>query len=105
MTLSPEQLAAIRRSAESDVHWGSPGVRAVGQATLVLLDEIDRLRATCQAWMNGVADVVEPFGFDRHAASGPADLLPGLATLTDENKALRAAALEVLLAQHRKAAS
>lgn len=31
-----------------------------------------------QAWMNGVADFVEPLGFDRYASCGPADLLPGL---------------------------
>lgn len=39
------------------------------------------LQEACDAWMNGVADVVEPLGFDRHAASGPADLLPGLVDL------------------------
>lgn len=43
--------------------------------------EIERLRATNAAWMNGVADVVEMFGYDRDAASGPADLLPGLIDL------------------------
>lgn len=39
------------------------------------------LQEMCDAWMNGVADVVEPLGFDRHAACGPADLLPGLLDL------------------------
>lgn len=47
--------------------------------------EIERLRAEntrldeeCQAWSDGVADLVEQFGYDRMAANGPADLLPGL---------------------------
>jgi sporulation-control protein spo0M len=46
-----------------------------------MLNEIDRLRATNEAWMNGVADAVEPLGYDREAACGPADLLPGLKQL------------------------
>lgn len=29
-------------------------------------------------WRDAVADIVEPLGFDREAACGPADLLPGL---------------------------
>jgi hypothetical protein len=41
------------------------------------------LRRENRAWMNGVADVVEPLGYDRQAASGPADLLPGLKDITD----------------------
>lgn len=44
-------------------------------------DEIERLRAANVAWMNGVADAVEPLGYDRDAACGPADLLPGLRDL------------------------
>lgn len=48
-----------------------------------MLYEIERLRDTDRAWMNGVADAVEPFGYNREAACGPADLLPGLATLTE----------------------
>lgn len=48
-------------------------------------DEIDRLRAENAAWMNGVADAVEPLGFDRHAACGPADLLPGLGMLAAQS--------------------
>ena len=51
-------------------------------------DELERLRAEvadlteqCDAWMNGVADAVEPLGYDREAACGPADLLPGLKDL------------------------
>ena len=47
-----------------------------------MCDEIDRLRVECATWMNGVADAVEPLGYDRGAACGPADLLPGLDTLT-----------------------
>jgi hypothetical protein len=39
--------------------------------------------------MNGVADAVERFGYDRDAACGPADLLPGLAELQAENERLR----------------
>ena len=42
---------------------------------------IDRLADECKAWMNGVADVVEALGYDRHAACGPSDLLPGLTEL------------------------
>lgn len=38
--------------------------------------ECERLQRDCAAWMNGVADAVEPLGFDREAACGPADLLP-----------------------------
>ena len=41
------------------------------------------------AWMNGVADAVERFGYDRNAACGPADLLPGLAELQARNERLR----------------
>lgn len=44
-------------------------------------DLVDRLDDECDAWMNGVADVVEPLGYDRHAACGPSDLLPGLTDL------------------------
>lgn len=35
--------------------------------------ELLRLRGQCEVWMNGVADIVEPWGYDRRAASGPAD--------------------------------
>lgn len=41
----------------------------------------ERLQQECDAWMNGVADVVEPLGYDRQAACGPSDLLPGLTEL------------------------
>lgn len=44
-------------------------------------DLVDRLADECEAWMNGVADVVEPLGYDRQAACGPSDLLPGLTEL------------------------
>lgn len=63
-------------------HW-----RAAGQGCTKLClqcaaaDEIERLRAANAAWMNGVADAVEPLGYDRGAACGPADLLPGLRDL------------------------
>lgn len=46
-------------------------------------DEIERLRAENSVWRNGVADAVEPLGFDREAACGPADLLPGLTFLVE----------------------
>jgi hypothetical protein len=39
------------------------------------------LKRENRAWMNGVADVVEPLGYDRGAACGPSDLLPGLTDL------------------------
>lgn len=48
-----------------------------------LAEENALLRNECAAWMNGVADVVEPFGFDRRAACGPSDLLPGVAGLRE----------------------
>jgi hypothetical protein len=60
----------------------SPYDRVV--ALLAAADTIDGLRAENAAWMNGVADVVEPFGFDRESACGPADLLPGLTTLVEQ---------------------
>lgn len=54
-----------------------------------LAAENQRLRGECYAWMNGVADAVEPYGFDRHAANGPADLLPGLRRVTAEVERLQ----------------
>lgn len=45
---------------------------------------VDRLADECKAWMNGVADAVEPLGYDRVAACGPSDLLPGLTTLLEK---------------------
>lgn len=50
-------------------------------------DLIASLRAERDAWMNAVADVVEPYGFDREAASGPADLIPGLRWLVEDRDA------------------
>lgn len=51
---------------------------------LVSIENLVRLLADSerreQSWSDGVAELVEPFGFDRDAASGPADLLPGLVT-------------------------
>lgn len=46
---------------------------------------VDRLAEECKAWMNGVADVVEPLGYDRQAACGPSDLLPGLTELRNHS--------------------
>lgn len=57
---------------------GLGGSKSASLARLVL-----DLRGKVDAWMNGVADVVEPYGYDRHAASGPADLLPGLTDLVE----------------------
>lgn len=62
---------------------GQPWRRGETQAQAVAR-EVQRLRSEVDAWMNGVADVVEPLGYDRHAACGPADLLPGLETLVQE---------------------
>ncbi len=45
--------------------------------------ELLRLRGQCEVWMNGVADIVEPWGYDRRAASGPGDLLPGLTSIAE----------------------
>lgn len=53
---------------------------------------IDR-RAECKAWMNGVADAVEQFGYDREAACGPADLLPGLDQLLAALESARSTAV------------
>lgn len=50
---------------------------------------IEQGRAENRSWMNGVADVVESYGYNREAACGPADLLPGLADLITERNALR----------------
>ena len=59
---------------------GQPWRRGETQAQAVAR-EVQRLRSEVAAWMNGVADVVEPLGYDRGAACGPADLLPGLTEL------------------------
>lgn len=59
---------------------GQPWRRGETQAQAVAR-EVQRLRSEVAAWMNGVADVVEPLGYDRGAACGPADLLPGLTKL------------------------
>jgi hypothetical protein len=59
---------------------GQPGRLGASKAQGVAR-EVQRLRSECAAWMNGVADVVEPLGYDRQAACGPADLLPGLTDL------------------------
>ncbi len=48
-----------------------------------LLHKVEQREAECYAWMNGVADFVEPLGFNREAACGPADLLPGLGFMRD----------------------
>lgn len=56
---------------------------AAGQTVRFLVDRIDALEAERDAWMNGVAEAVEPLGFDREAACGPADLLPGLRWLVE----------------------
>lgn len=62
---------------------GQPWRRGETQAQAVAR-EVQHLRSQNAAWMNGVADAVEVFGYDRQAASGPADLLPGLETLVQE---------------------
>ena len=59
---------------------GQPGRLGASKAKNVG-DYIQRLRSENEAWMNGVADVVEPLGYDRGAACGPSDLLPGLTEL------------------------
>jgi len=62
---------------------GQPWRRGETQAQAVAR-EVQHLRSQNAAWMNGVADAVEVFGYDRQAACGPADLLPGLETLVQE---------------------
>jgi len=65
----------------------SPHLR---DAVLDVERELLRLRRENAVWMNGVADAVEPLGFDREAACGPADLLPGLLLLVDQVNRLQA---------------
>jgi hypothetical protein len=76
---------ALELLAQWDAAWvaaGRPG--RLGQSIAECTTrEIERLRAECAAWRDGVADVVEHLGYDRNAASGPADLLPGLTTLAE----------------------
>lgn len=63
---------------------GQPGRLGASKAQAVG-HEVQRLRSDVAAWMNGVADVVEPLGYDRGAACGPADLLPGLTELRNHD--------------------
>ena len=63
---------------------GQPGRLGASKAQAVA-HEIERLREQNAAWMNGVADVVEGFGYDRQAACGPADLLSGLTDLRNHD--------------------
>lgn len=68
----------------------SPPLR---DAVLAVEGELDRLRRENAVWMHGVADAVERFGFDRDAACGPADLLPGLLLLVDQVDRLRSSSV------------
>lgn len=52
--------------------------------------ERDAAQAEAKVWMNAVADAVEPLGFDRTAACGPADLIPGLRWLVENEAKARA---------------
>lgn len=91
-----DELARLRRwKAEAlevlgqwQTAWhaaGQPG--GLGESiSLATAREIERLRFENRAWRDGVADVVEPLGFDREAACGPADLLPGLLTLAERSE-------------------
>lgn len=74
-----------------DVHYECAGASAhIGRSKAEnVRRELRRLRGQCEVWMNGVADVVEPYGYDRRAANGPADLLPGLVTLAERVRAAR----------------
>lgn len=60
------------------------GLENVRSLNSGLMDAVERRNIECKAWMNGVADFVEQFGFDREAACGPADLLPGLRSAQDQ---------------------
>lgn len=60
-----------------------PDLHRIAEYARRLEAQVAERDATIAAWMNGVADAVEPCGFDRAAASGPADLLPGLNMLTE----------------------
>jgi hypothetical protein len=76
---------------------GCPGplgfskIAAVAGVLERLQVENRQLQRENRAWMNGVADVVEPLGYDREAACGPSDLLPGLQDLTDQFPAIEQA--------------
>lgn len=78
---------AACRACDAPIVWAHPWCAVKDGLCLRYPDdtrrdrEIDRLRAENDAWMNGVADAVEHLGFDREAACGPADLLPGLRML------------------------
>jgi len=73
--MSDDLTARLRRSMDYSGYFAPLCTEAA--------DRIDALTAENDAWMNGVADAVEPLGFDREAASGPADLLPGLRWLVE----------------------
>ena len=70
---------------------GCPGplgfskISAVAGVLERLQVENRELQRQNRAWMNGVADVVEPLGYDRDAACGPSDLLPGLTDLRNHD--------------------
>jgi hypothetical protein len=79
---------AVRDKADDSVPEAVRAWREVGR----LRHEVELLRrwkeeatTVLDEWKNGVADVVEPLGYDRHAASGPADLLPGLTDLRNHD--------------------
>lgn len=70
----------------STFHWHQDHSATDAAEIERLRRECAHLRSACSVWMNGVADAVEPLGYDREAACGPADLLPGLATLVERSK-------------------
>lgn len=77
-----EALAVIGQWEQAWEALGRPGRLGESKADATVRT-FRQLREERDAWMNGVADVVEPLGYDRQAACGPADLLPGLLTLAE----------------------
>lgn len=77
---------SARDDHPSLAHIEAHGLFNLHKQMAAALDEIDRLRADNEAWMNGVAAAVEPLGYNRHAANGPSDLLPGLADLRPNHR-------------------
>lgn len=76
-----DRLRAIKKSDDGAYAHVVDLWHAVDEDASNLADSLLQSEAREKAWMNGVADAVERLGYDREAACGPADLLPGLERL------------------------
>jgi hypothetical protein len=72
-----------KRDLELKIAWLENIALSRGEENERLRVRLARAEDECKVWMNAVADAVEPLGYCREAACGPADLLPGLATLVE----------------------